>query len=94
MHTVTHSFVVTMESLKQLSWVIVKKEVVVEQRRSWKEIREEIRTGRRKRPERETRLEELAKEIGWMDVVTTQWRIERKRSAWKDVHRDIVSTIM
>ena len=74
--------------MKSLSWAVVKKELLKEEKLAFKEMLK----GKKKNPSK--KLEGLAKEVGWLDVISTQWRIETKRSLWKDIHRDIVSTLM
>lgn len=79
-----------------LSWVVVKREMLKEEEESERRRRvvKEMKKHIIKKPEvhRISKVMELSKEVGWIDAVTTQYVIEVKRSAWKDVHRDIVST--
>ena len=80
-----------MESLKGLSWQVVKKVVKEEEKvRSFKEIRKEIKNKEDRR--QVAKVEKVAEEVGWIDVCTRQWKIEVKKEMWKEVHRDIVST--
>ena len=95
-HRLTHSSVVTMDSLKQLSWLKVKQVVTKEEKRTMKEIRKEMTEGKGKRKDerRIKKVEDVAKEIGWIDVIKDEWKLQMKKELWRDVHRDIVSTIM
>ena len=81
------------ESLKSLSWAVVKKVVVVERKRTWKEIRKELEEGKRIDERRIKNVEDLAKEIGWIDVVRMEWKLQLKKETWHHIHRDIVSTV-
>ena len=77
-----------------LSWVVVKKAVEVDTRPMWKEIGKEIEMGERKKQDTRNsdNIQELAKEVGWLDVFKEEWKIRKKKEMWWDIHRDIVST--
>ena len=89
-----------MESLKSLAWKAIEKEVFERRRRrkTWKEIREEMKMTDEELEEKENNEQEkpwkaIAEEVGWIDIVIGKWRIERKRRTWRHIHRDIVSTV-
>ena len=88
------SLVPRMDSLKQLSWRVVKEVVKEKKKRTMKDVRKEMAegTGKRRDESQIKKVEDVAKEVGWLDVVNTQWKIQNKKVEWEDVHRDIVST--
>ena len=82
-----------MERLEDLCWRAVKEGIFrPEKKKTWKEIRKEMETGERKKDTRKNNIIELAKEVGWLAVLKTAWKIEMKKEMWCDIHRDIVST--
>ena len=83
-----------MDTLKTMAWAVVKNEVGKEARRTWKDIRKEIKEGKgKRRDERKIKnVVELEEQVGWLPLLKDQWKIEQKREIWRDIHRDIVST--
>ena len=76
-----------MERLESLAWAVVKREVLKEEKVAIKDM---LKAKKEKTKTR--RVVELAMEVGWLDKIKRQWKIETKKEMWRDIHRDIVST--
>ena len=37
-------------------------------------------------------VEKVAAEVGWLEKIKIEWKIQTKKAMWKDIHHDIVST--
>ena len=83
-----------METFKQLSWMVVKNKALHDEKtRPFAVIRKQIKNGKGKqRKDQQKQVEEVAEQVGWIDMIKTQWTVEQKRELWQAIHRDIVST--
>ena len=66
-----------------MSWVVVKQELLKESRtrKMWMDDR------------MIKKVEGVAKEVGWIDVIVDEWKRNMKKEMWRHIHRDIVSTV-
>ena len=78
-----------METLKSLSWVVVKREALKEERITFKRIKQK-ETWKNKEA---WKMVEVAKEIGWLPMIVDKWKMAVKKGMWRHIHRDIVSTV-
>ena len=82
-----------MQTLKELSWKVVEKEIFGKEegkRKTFALLRAKKENEKRKG---ET-LRELAGVVGWIEPLKAEWKIAKKQISWKHIHRDIVSTVM
>ena len=82
-----------MESLQTLAWMVVKSVIEKRERKTFTEIRKEMKEGGKPMDDKIIKnVEKVAVEAGWMDVVIDEWKIQTKKEMWRDIHRAIVST--
>ena len=79
-----------MESLKTLSFAVIKKIIKEEQRTTFHEINKEERW----KNQEAHKIVALAKFVGWIDVIIEAWKLSIKKGMWRHIHGDIVSTVM
>ena len=62
-----------MENLKQLTWIVVKKNIKEEKKKkTFDDSRKEIRHGKTKKNDKPRQVEKIAEEVGWIIAITLQ----------------------